>query len=112
MVTFDQIKRGAARYLDEEFTSQLNGWQKWAIGAGGAMALNNLDTILLSLRDHPASRLIGVFDEAGNVDLDRVYAYVKIEAEKAPVTFSVPFLGPVTLKAQDVETLYTCIVQA
>lgn len=112
MVTFDQIKRGAARYLDEEFTSQIPGWQRWAIGACGAMALNNLDAILLSLRDRPAAKALGIFDEAGNVDLDRVYSYVKVEAEKAPVTFSVPFLGPVTLKAQDVEKLYTCIAQA
>ena len=37
MVTLDQIKQGAARYVDEEFTGKLTGWQKWAVGAGAAM---------------------------------------------------------------------------
>ena len=43
MVTIDQIKRGAARYVDEEFTAKLSGWQRWAVGAGAAMALDYLE---------------------------------------------------------------------
>ena len=39
MVTLEQIKQGAARYVDEEFTGKLTGWQKWAVGAGAAMPL-------------------------------------------------------------------------
>ena len=31
MVTLEQIKQGAARYVDEEFTGKLTGWQKWAV---------------------------------------------------------------------------------
>lgn len=112
MVTTEQIKRGAARYLDEEFTGKLNGWRRWAIGAGGAMALENLDPILTSLRDSPVAKALGIFDDAGNVDLDRVYTYIRKEAQKGPVTFTAPVLGPVTLNERDVEKLYTCIAQA
>lgn len=112
MVTTEQIKRGAARYLDEEFTAKLNGWRKWAIGAGGAMALENLDTTLAALRGNPVVAALGVFDEAGNVDLDRIYAHVRKEAQKGPVTFTAPVLGPVTLNDRDVEKLYACITQA
>ena len=73
MVTLEQIKQGAARYVDEEFTGKLTGWQKWAVGAGAAMALGNLDASLSTLREHPAVKALGVFDEAGNVDLDKIH---------------------------------------
>lgn len=112
MVTMDQVKRGAARYLDEEFTGKLNGWRKWAVGAGGAMMLENLDTILMTAKENPVVRALGVLDEAGNVDIDRVYSYVRKEAQKGPVTFSAPVLGAVTLNERDVEKLYACITQA
>lgn len=112
MVTTDQIKRGAARYLDEEFTAKLTGWRKWAVGAGGAMMLENLDAALLTLKENPAVRALNVLDEAGNVNIDRVYSYVLKEAQKGPVTFTVPVIGPVTLNERDVEKLYTCIVQS
>lgn len=112
MITTDQIKRGAARYLDEEFTAKLTGWRKWAVGAGGAMALENLDTVLTTAKENPAVRALNVLDEAGNVNIDRVYAYVLKEAQKGPVTFTAPVIGPVTLNERDVEKLYTCIVQS
>lgn len=112
MVTMDQVKRGAARYLDEEFTGKLNGWRKWAVGAGGAMMLENLDTVFATAKENPAVRVLGVLDEAGNVNIDRVYSYVLREAQKGPVTFTAPVIGPVTLNERDVEKLYTCIVQA
>ena len=112
MVTMDQIKRGAARYVDEEFTAKLSGWQRWAVGAGAAMALENLDVSMSGLRENLAVRAMGVLDEAGNVNLDRVYEAFKKQAQKGPVTFQAPLLGAVTINEQDVDKIYTCILQA
>ena len=112
MVTMDQIKRGAARYVDEEFTVKLSGWQRWAVGAGAAMALENLEVPMSGLRENPAVQAMGVLDEAGNVDLDRVYTALKKQAQKGPVTFQMPLLGAVTINEQDVDRLYTCILQS
>lgn len=112
MVTMDQIKRGAARYVDEEFTAKLSGWQRWAVGAGAAMALENLEVSMSGLLENHAVRAMGVLDEAGNVDLDRVYTSLKKQAQKGPVTFQMPLLGAVTINEQDVDRLYTCILQA
>lgn len=112
MVTMDQIKRGAARYVDEEFTAKLSGWQRWAVGAGAAMALDNLDATLAGLRENPAVKAMGVFSEAGEVDLDRVYTCVKAQAQRGPVTFQAPLLGAVTINEADVDKLYACIQQA
>ena len=55
---------------------------------------------------------MGVLDEAGNVDLDRVYTSLKKQAQKGPVTFQMPLLGAVTINEQDVDRLYTCILQS
>lgn len=112
MVTIDQIKRGAARYVDEEFTAKLSGWQRWAVGAGAAMALENLEVSMSNLQKSPAVRAMGVLDEVGNVDLDRVYTSLKQQAQKGPVTFQMPLLGAVTINEQDVDRLYTCILQS
>ena len=112
MVTLEQIKQGAARYVDEEFTGKLTGWQKWAVGAGAAMALGNLDASLSTLREHPAVKALGVFDEAGNVDIDKIYACLKTEAAKGPVTTNIPLIGNVTLNETDVDKLYTLIKQS
>ena len=112
MVTIDQIKRGAARYVDEEFTAKLSGWQRWAVGAGAAMALENLEVSMSNLQKSPAVRAMGVLDEVGNVDLDRVYEAFKKQAQKGPVTFQAPLLGAVTINEQDVDKIYTCILQA
>ena len=81
MVTMDQIKRGAARYVDEEFTAKLSGWQRWAVGAGADMALENLEVSMSGLQENHAVRAMGVLDEAGNVDLDRVYTSLKKQAQ-------------------------------
>ena len=112
MVTMDQIKRGAARYVDEEFTAKLSGWQRWAVGAGAAMALENLEVSMSGLLENHAVRAMGVLDEAGNVNLDRVYEAFKKQAQKGPVTFQAPLLGAVTINEQDVDKIYTCILQA
>ncbi len=112
MVTIDQIKRGAARYVDEEFTEKLSGWQRWVVGAGAAMALENMDASVYGLAKNTAVRAMCVLDDAGNVDLDRVYEAFKKQAQKGPVTFQVPLLGAVTINEQDVDKIYTCILQA
>ena len=98
--------------MDEEFTAKLSGWQRWAVGAGAAMALENLEFSMSGLLENHAVRAMGVLDEAGNVDLDRVYTSLKKQAQKGPVTFQMPLLGAVTINEQDVDRLYTCILQS
>ena len=83
-----------------------------AVGAGAAMALGNLDASLSALREHPAVKALGSFDEAGNVDLDKIYTCLKTEAAKGPVTTNIPLIGNVTLNETDVDKLYTLIKQS
>lgn len=112
MIALDRVKRGAARYIDTEFTTKLTGWQKWAVGAGSAMFLENLGAAVDRVKDMEAVKLLGVLGENNAVDVDKLYRYLRQEAEKGPVTVTVPMLGPVTLNVSDVEKLYTCIMQS
>lgn len=112
MVTLDRVQRGAARYIDAEFTAKLTGWQKWAVGAGAAMALQNLSVSVNRWKDNEAVKMLGVFGDNNAVDVDKLYRYFRAEAEKGPVTVTVPAIGPVTLNVSDVEKLYNCIMQS
>lgn len=112
MIALDRVKRGAARYIDTEFTAKLTGWQKWAVGAGAALFLDNFNSAVERVKDNEAVKLLGVFGENNAVDVEKLYRYLKREADKSPITVSVPMLGAVTLNASDVEKLYTCIMQS
>lgn len=112
MVGMDQIKRGVARYLDEEFTSKLSGWQKWVFGAGAAMYLENLDAVAQRVRELPLVQGLGLMDAAGNVDLEKLRKHFLAEAQKGAVSFSAPMLGTVKLDQGDIEKLYRCILES
>lgn len=110
MVSISKIKAGAARYVDDEITSKLSGWQRWVVGAGAAMALENLDGLIDPIKTHPAAKALHVMDDSGNVDVEKLYPYLKEQAKKGPVTFAVPIIGALTLNESDVDKLYTYIM--
>lgn len=112
MATIEQIKRGAARYLDEEFTNRLTGWQKWVFGAGAAMYLENLGPIAERLRQSPFVKNLGLTDDSGNVDIEKLRSYFLAEAQKGPITFTAPVLGTVKLSSNDVEKLCRYIAES
>ena len=112
MFAMDKVKRGVARYLDEEFTNKMTGWQKWVFGAAVAMYLENFSTTLQRVRENPMVKSIGLFDESGNVAVERIHQQFRIQAQKGPISFDIPMLGTVTMSEADVEKLYTYIMQA
>ena len=112
MVSIDKVKRGLARYLDEEFTNKMTGWQKWVFGVGAAMFLENLTSISQTLKRNPMVEYISLMDESGGVAVERIHQQLRIQAQKGPVTFDVPMLGSITLHESDVEKLYNYIMQA
>ena len=112
MFAMDKVKRGIARYMDEEFTNKMTGWQKWVFGAAVAMYLENFATTLQRVRENPMVKSIGLFDESGNVAVERIHQQLRIQAQKGPISFDIPMLGTVTMSEADVEKLYTYIMQA
>lgn len=112
MVTIDQAMRGAAKFADNEIIPHLPTGK--GIGAGIALALimDGGKDRLLKLREHPAVRLMGIMDESGSVDLDRLYnaARPKLDGQKLPVT--VPIIGELRFDVGDLDKLYRYIQEA
>ena len=92
MVTIDQAMRGAVRFIDTEILPHLPTGK--GIGAGIVIALimDGGKEKILALREHPAVKLMGIMDEAGNINIDRLYNAARPKFEqKLPV--SIPFIG-------------------
>lgn len=112
MVTIDQAMRGAMRYADNEVIPHLPGGK--GIGAGIMLALimEGSREKILALRENPAVKMMGVMDEAGNIDLDRLYnaARPRFDGQKLPVT--VPIIGELRFDVSDLDKLYRYIQEA
>lgn len=112
MASIEQVKNGAAKYLDEEFTNKMTGWQKWVFGAGAAMYLENLGSTVERLKSNEIVKTLKIIDETGNINTERVSKFLMLQAQKGPITFDMPIVGKVTLSASDVEKLYRYIEEA
>ena len=99
-VTIDQAMRGAMRYADNEVIPHLPGGK--GIGAGIMLALimEGSREKILALRENQAVKMMQIFDDAGNIDLDN------------KLTVSVPLLGDMRFDQNDVDKLYRYIQEA
>ena len=111
-VTIDQAMRGAMRYADNEVIPHLPGGK--GIGAGIMLALimEGSREKILALRENPAVKIMQIFDDAGNIDLDRLYnaARPRFDGQKLPVT--VPIIGELRFDVSDLDKLYRYIQEA
>ena len=112
MVTIDQALRGVAQYAENEIIPHLPTGK--GIGAGIALALimDGGKSRILALKDHPAVQMMGVMDEAGNIDLERLYtvARARFDGQKLPVTG--PIIGELRFDVGDLDKLYRYIQEA
>jgi hypothetical protein len=109
MYSFDQVMRGISRYLDEEIINKVNGWQKWILGTGAGLMLSNAQQVVQNLKEHELIKMLGIIDDADNVEVSKIYTELKKQAQKGPITFDVPTLGLLTLNETDVDKLYEYI---
>lgn len=112
MVTIDQAMRGVAQYADNEIIPHLPMGK--GIGAGIALALimDGGKAQLLKLRENPAVQMMGIMDDEGNIDLDRLYnaARTRVDGKKLPIT--VPIIGELRFDVGDLDKLYRYIQEA
>ena len=112
MISIDQLMRGVTRFADLEIIPHLPTGK--GIGAGIALALlmDGGKARILQLREHPAVQLMGIMDESGNVDLDRLYsaARPKVDGQKLPV--AIPIIGELRFDVNDLDKLYQYIQEA
>ena len=112
MVTIDQAIRGVAQYADNEIIPHLPTGK--GIGAGIALALimDGGKSRILALKDHQAVQMMGIMDEEGNIDLERLYnaARARVDGKKIPLT--IPAIGELRFDVNDVDRLYKYIQEA
>lgn len=113
MVTTNQIKHGAARFIDLEIMPKIDGWKKWIAGAIVAEYLNKADDVIDILSKTPAISLLGIIDENKHVDLERLRDRFLEQARKTgAVTIDIPMLGSLKVDENDVHKLYKYITEA
>ena len=109
MVTYNQVVNGMAKYIDQEIINKIQGWQRWALGAGAGIMMNKGTNIFNSLKMHPVVQMLEVIDENDMIDIDTIYGEIRKQAEKGSATVEIPMVGSITLTKDDVDKLYRLI---
>lgn len=112
MVTLNQILRGLSTFLECEIVDKIDGLMKWGVGAAIAIYMENGANIFNSLKNNQWVKMLDAIDTDDNIDIDKIYKAILLEAKKHAITFKTPGLGVITLTANDVEKLYTHIKEA
>lgn len=107
----DRIKRGVARYIDNEIIGRMTDTtSRWVTGGIAALAVNNLGETVKQYEKDPFIAMLGVMKE-GDVDIDAVYqAFAPRMVEK--VSFVLPIVGKLTFDRNDLDKLMECIREA
>lgn len=107
----DRIKRGVARYIDNEIIGQMtDAKSRWLAGGVAALAVNNLGETVKQYEQDPFVAMLGVMKD-GDVDIDAVYqAFAPRMVEK--VSFVLPIVGKLTFDRNDLDRLMECIREA
>ena len=109
MVTYNQVVNGMTKYIDQEIINKIQGWQRWALGAGAGIIMTKGANIFNTLKANPIIKMLDVIDENDMIDIDTIYTEIRKQAEKSPATFNAPMIGTITLTKDDVDKLYSLI---
>ena len=106
MVTLQQAKDGAGRYIDNELLPKLDGFKRIALASYSALALENIGGRIVQIKAHPAVSVLQVIDENNNIDIDRLYKAMRANfSGKQKV--SLPLIGDMYLDETDLDKLYS-----
>ena len=104
--TSDQVLNGIVQYIDNEILSKMPTAGKVVAGAVVSMALKNSSTVIEQLKNNQMLKAIGAITSDGLIDVDSIAECIKQSAEKyGDVIIQIPFMGNLTLKANDVDLL-------
>lgn len=113
MVTIRQMENGIARFLDTELLSKMQGtWQKVVAGTATGILIKRSENILSSLKNNEIVKMMGIISEDGMIDIDILREELKKNVPDSGVQIDLPMIGRITIKKEDVDKLYACIVNA
>ena len=118
MVTIGQIKKGLASFVDAEILTKIPAGtlKRTLIGAGAGLYLANLEKTLSGASQSALVAGLGVADEHGNVDIDRLAEELRRNMPPEGVKINLDVmgvhLGDMTLHQSDIDTLRHHITSA
>lgn len=106
MTHYSRVIQGLTAYADAEILSKLNGSLKaWMVGGALEILAGSAEGVFRSIQSIPMLDALGVID-GENIDVDRLYAAMRKQAQRSPATVNIPLVGPITFTAADVDSLY------
>lgn len=110
MIHYSRVINGAVNYIDNEIISQMKGSLKgWGLDIVTGLMARRPERVFIWLREIPLIAPLGVID-GEMVDVEAIYSEALRAAQKGSATVNLPAIGPVTFKANDVESLYRYIM--
>lgn len=107
MITLQQAQIGLVRYIESDVMPHLDGMKKVGLGIYAGLAGNNISTLISKYAHHPAVEVMGIIDDAGNIDLDAVYqAALPLFSNGQRVPINIPLIGTLTVDKTDLDKLY------
>ena len=106
MYNQEQIINGLINYTENEIISKMPTVGKIVDGNVVGIGMKNIDGIITNLKTNPLIKTLGVIDESGMIDVDTILDSLKQSAVKyGNVIIKLPYMGDLTLTAQDVDLL-------
>ena len=109
MYNLDQVMMGLTKFIDNEILTKINGWQKWVIGTGLGIVTTKMENVFNSLKNNELVKMLELIDDNDHINVDAIYNELMKQAQREPITIDLPMLGALTLKEQDVMSLYNYI---
>lgn len=109
MMHYTKVVHGLMAYADAEIIGKINGSMKaWMVGAALELLGGGAENVFRQIQSMPLINALGVI-EGENVDVDRLYAVLKKQAQRGSATANISLIGPVTFTEADVDALYRYI---
>lgn len=107
MITLDDLQRGVAAYLDNEFMPNFssNGLERVVVGTAIGLIIKKNFGKIASLKDNAIVKMTGVMDENANIDLDILATEVKANMPAEGIQIEAPMIGMLTFKTDDIDKL-------
>lgn len=105
MISTQQLVSGIINYADAEIIPKLSGVKRYGSAVYLALAAKNAQATIPAYLNSPAIKLLGVCDEHGNIDLDKIHAAAIQAFKDDKMTVEVPVIGAFTFTRDDVDRL-------
>lgn len=90
--------------MRQEWLGQVDGWRRLAADACLTLLRGNAEQAVRRLVGMPIVQMLGVIDDKGMIDLDRVYDAI-LESIREDIRIDVPGIGAFTCNAEDLAKL-------